>query len=119
MGAYRGDDFNFTGAGEPEQVSGEYVSASLFPVLGVTPFLGRSFLPEEDRQGAACAVMLSYGFWKGRFGADPNILGKALTLNAMSCAVVGVLPADFRFRENAQVYVPIEQWNSVELRTRE
>ena len=76
MGAYRSDDFNFTGAGQPEQVSGEYVSASLFPVLGVTPFLGRNFLPEEDRQGAACAVMLSYGFWKVRFGADPNILGK-------------------------------------------
>jgi predicted permease len=119
MGTFRSDDFNFTGAGQPEQVSGEFVSASLFPVLGVAPFLGRNFLPEEDRQGAACAVMLSYRFWKGRFGADPNILGKALTLNAASCAVVGVLPADFRFRERAQVYVPIEQWNSVELRTRE
>ena len=119
MGAFRGDDFNFTGAGQPEQVSGEYVSASLFPVLGITPVLGRNFLPEEDRQGAACAVMLSYGFWKGRFGGDPNILGKALTLNAASCAVGGVLPADFRLRERAQVYVPIEQWSSVELRTRE
>ncbi len=119
MGTFRSDDFNFTGAGQPEQVSGEYVSASLFPVLGVTPSLGRNFRPEEDRQGAACAVMLGYGFWKGRLGADPNILGKTLTLNAASCAVVGVLPADFRFPERAQVYVPIEQWNSVELRTRE
>jgi predicted permease len=119
MGAVRDDDFNFTGAGQPEQVSGEYASASLFAVLGVTPFLGRSFLPEEDRQGAACAVMLSYGFWKQRFGADPNILGRPLTLNAVSCAVVGVLPPDFRTRENARVYVPIEQWNWVGLRTRE
>ncbi len=119
MGTYRSDDLNFTGAGEPERLWGEYVSASLFPVLGAAPFLGRNFLPEEDRQGAACAVMLSYGFWKGRLGADPNILGRSLTLNAMSCAVVGVLPRDFRFREMAQVYVPIEQWNSVELRTRE
>jgi len=119
MGTFRSGDFNFTGAGQPEQVSGEYVSASLFPVLGVAPFLGRGFLPEEDRQGAACAVMLGNGFWKQRFGADPNILGKILTLNAVSCTVVGVLPPDFRFRERAQVYVPIEQWNSVELRTRE
>jgi predicted permease len=119
MGAVRSDDFNFTGSGEPEHLSGEYVSASLFPVLGVTPFIGRSFLPEEDRQGAACAVMLSYGCWKVRMGADPNILGKVLTLNAMSCAVVGVLPRDLRFREGAQIYVPIEQYNSVELRTRE
>ena len=119
MGTFRSDDFNFTGAGQPEQVSGEYVSASVFPVLGVAPFLGRNFLPEEDRQSAACAVMLSNGFWKRRFGAAPNILGKALTLNAASCAVAGVLPADFRFSERAQVYVPIEQWNSVGLRTRE
>jgi predicted permease len=119
MGVVGSHDFNFTGAGQPEQVSGEYVSASLFGVLGVTPFLGRNFLPEEDRQGAACAVMLTYGFWKSRFGADPNILGKALTLNAVSCAVAGVLPPAFRFRENARVYLPIEQWNSAELRTRE
>ena len=119
MGADRSDDFNFTGAGDPEHLSGEYVSASLFPVLGVTPLIGRNFLPQEDRQGVACAVMLSYGFWKQRLAADPNILGKILTLNAMSCAVVGVLRPDFRFRQRAQVYVPIEQWNSVELRTRE
>ena len=119
MGAARNDDLNFTGAGQPEQVSGEYVSASLFPVLGVSPFLGRNFLPAEDRQGAACAVILSNGFWKRRLGADPNILGKALTLNAASCTVAGVLSADFRFSESAQVYVPIEQWNSVGLRTRE
>jgi len=119
MGAFRSDDFNFTGNGEPEQVAGEYVSASLIPVLGVTPFLGRSFLPEEDRQGAACVVMLAYGFWKERLGAEPNVLGRSLTLNAMSCAVVGVLPADFRFRENARIYLPMEQYNSVELRTRE
>jgi predicted permease len=119
MGAFRSADFNFTGAGEPEHVSGEYVSGSVFPVLGVTPFLGRSFLPGEDQRGAPCAVMLDYGFWKRRFGADPNILGHALTLNAVSCAVVGVLPAGLRFQENARVYLPMEQWNSVELHTRE
>jgi predicted permease len=119
MGAYRSDDFNFTGAGQPEHVSGEYVSASLFPVLGATPFLGRSFLPEEDRQGAACAVVLSYGFWEERFGGDANILGKTLTLNAVRCAVTGILPADFRLGENARVYVPIEQWNAAGLRMRE
>src|SRR5919204_2081943 len=86
MGAFRHDDFNFTGAGEPERLSGEYVSASLFPVLGVTPFLGRNFQPEDDRTGAACTVMLSYGFWQQRFGGDGNILVKTLTLNGMSCA---------------------------------
>jgi predicted permease len=119
MGAVRGDDFNFTGRGEPEHLAGAYVTASLFPTLGVTPLIGRLFLPREDRQGAGCAVMLSYGFWKGRMAGDANILGKVLTLNAMSCAVVGVLPRDFRFRERAQLYVPLEQYRSAELRTRE
>jgi predicted permease len=119
MGAYRSADFNFTGAGQPEQVSGEYVTSSVFNVLGVSPFLGRGFLPEEDRRGAACAVMLSYGFWKSRFAADPNILGRSLTLNAVSCAVVGVMPMDFRFASDSRIYVPIEQWNTAELHTRE
>jgi predicted permease len=119
MGAVRNDDFNFTGAGQPERVSGKYVSASFFPVLGVTPLLGRGFLPEEDRRGAACAVVLSYGFWEERFGGDANILGKTLTLNAVRCAVAGVLPADFRLGENARVYVPIEQWNAAGLHMRE
>jgi predicted permease len=119
MGAFRNDDFNFTGAGQPERVSGKYVSASFFPVLGVTPLLGRGFLPEEDRRGAACAVVLSYGFWEERFGGDANILGKTLTLNAVRCAVAGVLPADFRLGANARVYVPIEQWNAAGLRMRE
>jgi predicted permease len=119
IGAARNDDFNFTGAGEPEQVSGQYVSASLFPTLGVTPLLGRSFLPQEDRQGAGCTIMLGYGFWQQRLGADPNILGKALTLNAASCAVVGVMPRSFQFNGDAKVYLPIEQYTAVELRTRE
>jgi predicted permease len=118
MGIHRGDDFNFTGSGEPEQVSGEYVSASVFPVLGVNPILGRGFLAEEDRQGAPCAVVLSYSFWKQRFAADPNIIGKNLTLNAVNCAVAGVLPAGFRL-SGAKIYMLIEQMNSVELRTRE
>ena len=119
MAAYRSDDFNFTGGGAPEQLAGAYVSANLFPVLGVNPLLGRNFLPEEDRHGAACAVMLTHAFWNQRFAADPNILGKTLTLNGASCTVIGVLPVDLRFQEDARVFVPIEQWNSVELGMRE
>jgi predicted permease len=117
MGAYRSNDFNLTGSGRPEQVSGEYVTASLFPVLGVTPLLGRAFRPEEDRPETGCTVMLSHGFWQGRFGAERSVLGKTLTLNAMSCVVIGVLPASWS--ATAQVYLPIEQWTSAGLRTRE
>jgi predicted permease len=117
MGAYRSDDFNLTGSGQPEQVSGEYVTASLFSVLGVTPALGRVFRPEEDRPGTGCTVILSSNFWQGRFGAERNILGKTLTLNAMNCIVIGVLHASLS--ATAQVYLPIEQWTGAELRTRE
>jgi putative ABC transport system permease protein len=119
MGSYRGDDFNFTGTGEPEHLFGYYVSASLFPVLGVTPVIGRSFLSQEDREGSQCVVILSNRSWKQRFAAEPNILGKVLTLNARECSVIGVMPATFPLSRDASVYLPIEQWNSVELRSRE
>src|SRR5262249_52149170 len=121
MGISGANDFNLTGSGEPEQLSGRYVSASLFPLLGVKPVLGRNFMPDEDREGAACSVMLGYGLWKGRFAGDPNILDKRLTLNARSCAVIGVLGRDFRLQgdSHARIYIPIEQWPSAELRTRE
>ncbi|HEX4366138.1 MAG TPA: ABC transporter permease, partial [Rhodopila sp.] len=119
MGAYRSDFFNFTGMGEPEQLSGEYVTASLLPVLGVHPRFGRTFSSTEDREGAACTAMVTTGFWKRRLAADPGVLGKNLTLNGMPCTVIGVLPANFRLGGEAEVYLPMETYNSVELRTRE
>lgn len=119
MGAYTSKAFNFTGDGQPQQLSGEFVTASLFPVLGVTPYLGRNFRPEEDRQNAACTVILSYGFWQSRFGGDRNVLEKKLTLNSMSCSVIGVMRSDLRFAEDKQVFVPIEIWDAVELRARD
>jgi predicted permease len=119
MGAYTSTDFNLTGSGEPEQVFGAYTTASLFATLGVTPALGRSFSTEDDRPGAACAVMLTWRFWQQRFAADPHVVGKTLTLGAKSCAIAGVLPADFRLQQDARIYMPIEQWNSPELHLRE
>jgi len=119
IAAFRGNDFNFTGSGQPEHLHGEYVSASLFPVLGVSPLLGRSFLPQEDRQGAGGVVMLSYGLWKRRFGADRSVLGETLNLNARTYTVVGILASDFRFPEQGELYVPLGQWDSVELNDRE
>jgi predicted permease len=119
MACYRSNDFNFTGSGQPEHLQGEHVSASLLPVLGVNPLLGRNFLPQEDQQGAGGVVMLTYGLWKQRFGGDSNILGRTLTLNAKNYTVIGVLPSDFRFHGQAKLYVPLGQWDSVELRDRE
>ncbi len=119
LAVFRGDDFNFTGSGQPEHLSGEYVSASLFPILGINPLLGRGFLPQEDQQGAGAVVILDYSVWKRRFGSNPNVLGKSLDLNARSYTVIGVLPPDFRFRQHADVYVPVSQWQSIELNDRQ
>jgi len=119
MATFRGDDFILTGAGQPEHLNGERVSASFFPVLGVSPILGRSFTPEEDREGASGVVMLSYGFWQSHFGASPKILGKSLTLNARNCTIIGVLPRDFRFRDSAELYAPVGQWDPINLDDRQ
>jgi putative ABC transport system permease protein len=101
------ESFNFTGAGEPERLQGRIVSAEFFSTLGINPLPGRDFLAEEDRPGATRAVILSYGFWQRRFGADQTIIGKELTLNNQSFTVVGITPANFQFGPEADVSVPI------------
>ncbi len=108
MAAIAEQSFNLTGIGEPERIDGRRVSASLFPLLGVEPQLGRAFLPEEDSPGGSRVVILSYGLWQRRFGSDVNITGKPLTLNGESYTVVGVMPPHFQFpsRED-QLWVPI------------
>ena len=108
IAAVRGNEsFSLTGAGEPERLQGRLVSAEFFSTLGIKGLLGRDFLAEEDRPGATPAVILSYGFWQRRFGGDPDILGKQLTLNTQSFTVVGITPANFQFGLEADVTVPI------------
>ncbi|HUK19620.1 MAG TPA: ABC transporter permease [Bryobacteraceae bacterium] len=92
-----------TGQGEPERLSGAPVSENFFPVLGVEPQLGRLFNAEECKWHGPKAVMLGYGLWARRFGSDPAIVGRALTLNGEPYTVVGVLPASFDF---ASVFAP-------------
>ena len=114
MAAIADQTFNLTGVGEPEKLEGQRVSASFFPMLGVEPVLGRSFLPEEDAAGAERVAIITDGLWQRRFGSDPSIIGKPLTLNGQPYTVVGVLPKNFRFpdpfqstmEENA-IWVPI------------
>src|SRR5262245_18904523 len=100
------ESFNLTGAGEPERLQGQLVSAEFFSTLGIKPLVGRDFLPEEDRAGATPAVILSYGFWQRRFGNDPGIIGQQLTLNDQSYTVVGITPPDFQYGLEADVTVP-------------
>lgn len=95
---------------EPEQVSGVRVSASFFPVLGVQPFLGRTFLPEEEIRGKDHEVILSYGLWKRRYGGDAGLVGKAIKVDGEDFTVVGVMPREFHWEfwsQQRQLWVPI------------
>ena len=108
--------FILGGRSEASRLAGGDVSSSFFSVLGVRFTLGRNFLPEEDRPGRNRVAILSYPAWRDRFGADRDIVGKAITLNDDSYTVVGVLPADFQFgstaadfqaRSQADIWAPL------------
>ena len=86
----RRDDFNLTGNGEPERVSGLFVTASYFRVLKIPPKLGRTFFDEEDSVAGVNPVVLSEHLWRSRFAADPSVVGRKLILNTISYEVVGV-----------------------------
>lgn len=88
---------------EPEQVPGVRVSASLFPLLGVRPILGRAFLPEEDEPGTPGVVILGFGLWHRRFGADPTVIGRTVSLDAEPHTIVGVMPRGFAFPPRVSV----------------
>jgi putative ABC transport system permease protein len=108
VAAYNGQNFNLSGVDEPERIRATRVSADLFELLRVRPTLGRAFLPEEDQYGNHRVVILSHGLWQRRFGANPEILGKTLTLNDQSYVVVGVMPPDFSFpRTTTEMWTPI------------
>ncbi len=98
---------NLTGMGDPERIAGAAVSANLFPLLGIEPILGRSFLPEEDRAGGRRVVLLGHGYWNSRFGGDASIVGKTLTLNNEAYEVIGVMSRGLRHPYNADMWVPL------------
>ncbi len=109
---YHNEDYNFTGAGDAERVSGYMISASFFHTLGVRPMLGRGFRADEDVVGAAPVVVLGAGLWHCRFGGSPSVIGSSIDLNGTAYTVIGVMPPDFTFYgHDRDVYTPIGQWN--------
>ena len=97
LAAYEYENFVLTGGGEPERVSGALVSRKFFDVMGVKPAAGRSFAPEEDVKGGPRVAVISRRLAERQFGAGAEAVGRTLTLNNQSYAVVGVMPAGFQF----------------------
>ena len=87
---------NLTDAGEPEQLVGPCTTANWFELQRAPAMLGRTFLPDEDQHGRNRVVVLDHGYWQRRFGADPKIVGKTLSLDREPWIVIGVMPAGFR-----------------------
>ena len=99
--------FNLTGSGEPQRIAAARVTANLIPTLGVAPALGRSFSPEEDKNGTGRVVLLSDNLWRRQFGSDPTIVNKTIQLNGDSYTVIGVMPAGFQFTGTRELWVPL------------
>jgi len=111
MAAYRWASGDITAVAEPESVRGQHVSASFFPLLGVTPILGRNFSADEDRRGADPTVMISEGLWKRKFGSDPYIISKRIIISGEGRTIIGVVPGSFKLLlgnfHTADIYVPL------------
>jgi putative ABC transport system permease protein len=103
-------EYTLTGTGTPERLRGARVTESFLNVLGVTPQLGRNFLPEEDRPTGGQAAILSDRVWRADFGADPKVIGRVIALDDTPYTVIGVLRSDFEFLDNspADVLVPFQ-----------
>ena len=96
MGAFARTSVILTGEGEPERALGGMVTDGFFSVLGAQTKLGRTFTAEEDIPNAERVVIISEGLWQRKFGSDPQVIGKAITINGNPTTIVGVLPAEFR-----------------------
>ncbi|HZS07626.1 MAG TPA: ABC transporter permease [Blastocatellia bacterium] len=116
IGVWNRENYNLTGSGEVERLRAAQMSADLFAALRVKAALGRVYTNDEDKPGAPPVVVLSHGLWQRRFGGDPKIIGRTLTLNDRGYTVVGVMPAEFSFPARVEMWVPVgppsEGWAS-------
>jgi putative ABC transport system permease protein len=108
LAAFTAWNANLTNAGDAERIQGARVSANFFQLLGVEARAGRTLVREDDSQGNQHVVVLSYGLWQRRFGTDPSVIGKSMTLNGDIYTIVGVLPEQFFFPvREAELGIPL------------
>jgi putative ABC transport system permease protein len=107
MGGVGFNNFTLTGAGEPEQYAGNLISPSLMSVLGLKPVAGRGFLAGDELPNGPQVAMIGEGLWRRRFGADPKLVGRTVTLNGESTLVVGIAPAAVNLLGQGDLYTPL------------
>jgi predicted permease len=116
MALSRSYSFSLTGLGPAEQAQTQLVTSDFFPILGVKPAIGRTFVRSDDQIGAAPVALIGAGFWKRKFGSAPDAVGKTLTLDGMQYTIIGVIPAEFDLMLDSfsasEIYVPVVHWNN-------
>ena len=101
IGLFQGDSVSITGTAEPEQVDALDVTDGMLPLLGVQPLLGRTFTKADDSPGAPETAVLTYGYWRRKFGGDPSIVGKTIIADGKQRQIIGVLPQHFHFLDRS------------------
>ena len=107
LALYRWWSPNLTGVESPERIQGFLVTANFFDALGMKPVMGRTFAEEENQPGKDAVAIITHSLWQRRFGGDPDILNKTITINTVVRKVVGVMPEHFNFPKGAEIYAPI------------
>lgn len=107
MALYSGTTYDLTGQGKPEIIRASTVTSNFFSVLGVQPIYGRAFLPQEDQPGRNKEIILSHKLWQSRFGSDPAVVGRTMTLDGTPYVVVGVMGPKMTKPNFAQAWTPL------------
>ncbi|MGH6693471.1 MAG: ABC transporter permease, partial [Gammaproteobacteria bacterium] len=105
VAAARPLNFSLTDQGPAERLRGCVVTPDFLDVMGVQPALGRGFRPEEGQPGTSRVAIFNHGAWQRRFGGDPGIVGRVLTLNGQPVTVIGVMPPSFQFMRDVEFYI--------------
>jgi len=107
LAASRDEAQTLTGTDRAQRLRARRVTSNFFKVVGVSPAIGRAFTDTDDRAGGEPTVILSNEFWRTQFAADPSVLGRSLTLNAIPCTIIGVLPRGFQYLRPYDVFVSV------------
>jgi predicted permease len=105
---FSGPGLNLGTGDQPQQIRGIHVSAQYFQVFGVSPSVGRAFLPQEDQPNGPKTAVLSNDLWRSRFGSDPSLIGKPILLGGDPYTVVGILPPTFHSDPPADIFIPMQ-----------